>query len=150
MMALMVAATVELTFTAPCAQASVDSCAGGPPEASLASMILQRRLLSELSPVDRYTFAASGLECQPVTWSVPSAPVAYWSVVAVDSAGNRSCSGKEVLTAPPPVGVPPVPVAVALRWYDIAGRKLDRKPTMPGIYFTRRAGQRAARVVVLR
>lgn len=73
-------------------------------------------------------------------------PLSLW-VATVDALGHESCWSDPVQLGGG-VGVEPEPSGPAVRWYDVAGRRVYR-PSLPGIYFWR-DGQRRGRVAHLR
>lgn len=72
----------------------------------------------------------------------------YLDFVAVDTLGNESCP--TTVTVEPTVGVPQpgTKESVKVRWYDVAGRRVD-EPRTPGIYY-RVEGTKKRTVVVIR
>lgn len=139
-----------LTWTNPSMNMAPDSCgSGGLPLHDLGVVEVYARphsfgratLYARTDQRGREGMAASYQWTTPGWWRV-------W-VIARDTLGNMSCSSPAI-----EIGVPlevPLPVAAAaIEWVDVAGRRLDQAPTQPGIYFRRRPGEHAWRVVLLR
>lgn len=147
MIALLLAAT--LTFTAP----SFDAARAGAclpdsipvPCTDLDHFIVSGQRQGQKTPQFFQTIPGTGREGQSITFTPtpPDHPDDIWSIFvqSVDHAGNVSCwSNITSINGTVSVTPGPPPSDEEEEWYDIAGRRLHHRPTMPGIYFYRRGG----------
>lgn len=91
----------------------------------------------------------AGREGQLDTLQVPDDTLATVVLIARDAAGNRSCEGAS-WTVAGRVGVGPSPPLPPTVWFDVQGRALHSKPTLPGIYWRIDPGHPKRRLVVIR
>jgi hypothetical protein len=153
--ALVLAAAVRLTVPSASAD-TLDGallCTGSRPTADLDSLWLWMQVRHNPRPKLVASMRVRGMEGREVVLDVPTDSVATVWAVTSDTAGNRSCPAYGIVNATldTPRGWPKTPPAPppAPEWYDLAGRRLHQRPTMPGVYFERIGGS-WSRIIVLR
>lgn len=149
-LAVLLAATVRFTLPAFDADTTggVRGCPAGPqPCTDLDSVFVWLEVRGSHRPQLVYAAAVRGREGELLEVPIATDSVATVWAITRDVAGNRSCAsnhvGVNLVTGVPPAVVPP-----ALEWFDVAGRRLRKKPTAPGVYFWRRGRERGVRVVL--
>lgn len=141
-----------LRFTLPAADADTSrtaaSCAPGTaPCRDLDSVWVWQQLRGRSSAELLWSARVRGREGEPLEVAVPTDSIATLWVVTSDTTGNHSCPSNFVavnLVA----GVTPASAPPVLEWFDVAGRRLPGKPSVPGVYFWRRGRERGVRVVL--
>jgi hypothetical protein len=149
---------VSLTFTLPDSNAAQDPvgravCSSGSFLLSdLDSVYLCVQSAAHPLPYIAQRLSVRGQEGRSCTMMVPDADTLLgqaW-VVTRDTSGNPSCPSNVVLFGGGLLQAPHGPAKPELpKLYDLAGRRVYA-PLLPGVYFERRAGTHARRVVVLR
>lgn len=85
---------------------------------------------------------------ETVDVTIPGDQNALWSfeIYPVDEEGNIGCS--RWLTVNGRLEAPSLAGWIPIVWYDLHGRKYQKKPTMPGLYFEVQ-GKKHKKIVVL-
>jgi hypothetical protein len=147
---IFVLAIVWLSFTVPSTSVLPESCDVVVGPEHMRAIVAYGRLPGQLAGAQLRSWIVAGLQGQHITRELELAQPTYLSLVAVDSAGNRSCASAEVLANVPTTAVPPGDAGAdeRERCFDVAGARA-RPPLRPGIYWCVR-GDRRRRLVLVR
>lgn len=144
---------IGVTFTLPSMRAH--RAGGCAPDLEIPVPLESLYVFAEVPPSPPRVFRAMEVRgWEGASWFVPMQAVGdsfatVWVVTTSDS-GGRSCESNRARLNAPPTGVPHPGAPPRLVYYDIAGRRLERRPTTPGVYFSRAGRSTKGRVVIIR
>lgn len=138
---------LTLTWTNPSMKADSSSCYGTQvPLTDLDKVHIEAHERWSSAPAIVLELDETGREGQSRSYDLVIPNTNQWTIMlwCTRKNGVRSCTTVRGINQTLDV----TPVQPVVRWYDVAGRKIDR-PTAPGVYF-KVVGETSRRIIVIR